>query len=313
MKKTVEISVIVPVYNEAKNIDLFTYKTVETIKALVVSYEIIFVLDPSSDSSLEKIQEHISKNSNIKLILFSRRFGQPAATMAGIHNCIGESSVIIDCDLQDPPELIAILYNKLKEGYDVVTAKRIGRQGETVIKKIISKLGYWLINKITDISIPRDTGDFRIISKKIINELKKINEQSFFLRGLVSYIGYKQTFIDYVRDKRKDDSGKYNKYFGSLKIAFDGIFGFSSKPLTYIFLFGICLSFFSFITALFYLYQKFFLNVTPGLSSTIIFISFFSGVQIFILGIMGEYIGRIYNEVKKRSNYIIDKKINFND
>ena len=313
MKKTVEISVIVPVYNEAKNIDLFTYKTVETIKALVVSYEIIFVLDPSSDSSLEKIQEHISKNSNIKLILFSRRFGQPAATMAGIHNCIGESSVIIDCDLQDPPELIAILYNKLKEGYDVVTAKRIGRQGETVIKKIISKLGYWLINKITDISIPRDTGDFRIISKKIINELKKINEQSFFLRGLVSYIGYKQTFIEYVRDKRKDDSGKYNKYFGSLKIAFDGIFGFSSKPLTYIFLFGICLSFFSFITALYYLYQKFFLNVTPGLSSTIIFISFFSGVQIFILGIMGEYIGRIYNEVKKRSNYIIDKKINFND
>jgi dolichol-phosphate mannosyltransferase len=233
--------------------------------------------------------------------------------MAGIHNCIGESSVIIDCDLQDPPELIASLYNKLKEGYDVVTAKRIGRQGETVIKKIISKLGYWLINKITDISIPRDTGDFRIISKKIINELKKINEQSFFLRGLVSYIGYKQTFIEYVRDKRIDDSGKYNKYFGSLKIAFDGIFGFSSKPLTYIFLFGICLSFFSFIIALYYLYQKFFLNVTPGLSSTIIFISFFSGIQIFILGIIGEYIGRIYNEVKKRSNYIIDKKINFND
>ena len=313
MKKLVEISVIVPVYNEAKNIELFTCKTVETIKALVVSYEIIFVLDPSSDSSLEKIQEHISKNSNIKLILFSRRFGQPEATMAGIHNFIGESSVIIDCDLQDPPELIASLYNKLKEGYDVVTAKRIGRQGETVIKKIVSKLGYWLINKITDISIPRDTGDFRIISKKIINELKKINEQSFFLRGLVSYIGYKQTFIEYVRDKRIDDSGKYNKYFGSLKIAFDGIFGFSSKPLTYIFLFGICLSFFSFITALYYLYQKFFLNVTPGLSSTIIFISFFSGVQIFILGIMGEYIGRIYNEVKKRSNYIIDKKINFND
>lgn len=313
MKKTVEISVIVPVYNESKSIELFTYKTVETIKALVVSYEIIFVLDPSSDSSLEKIQEQISKNSNIKLILLSRRFGQPAATMAGIHNCVGETSVIIDCDLQDPPELIAILYNKLKEGYDVVTAKRIGRQGETVIKKIISKLGYWLINKITDISIPRDTGDFRIISKKIINELKKINEQSFFLRGLVSYIGYKQTFIEYVRDKRIEDSGKYNKYFGSLKIAFDGIFGFSSKPLTYIFLFGICLSFFSFITALYYLYQKFFLNITPGLSSTIIFISFFSGIQIFILGIIGEYIGRIYNEVKKRSNYIIDKKINFND
>jgi dolichol-phosphate mannosyltransferase len=313
MKKTVEISVIVPVYNEAKNIDLFTYKTVETIKALVVSYEIIFVLDPSTDSSLEKIQEQISKNSNIKLILFSRRFGQPAATMAGIHNCIGESSVIIDCDLQDPPELIASLYSKLKEGYDVVTAKRIGRQGETVIKKIISKLGYWLINKITDISIPRDTGDFRIISKKIINELKKINEQSFFLRGLVSYIGYKQTFIEYVRDKRKDDSGKYNKYFGSLKIAFDGIFGFSSKPLTYIFLFGVLLSIFSFIIALYYLYQKFFLNITPGLSSTIIFISFFSGIQIFILGIMGEYVGRIYNEVKKRPNYIIDKKINFHD
>jgi dolichol-phosphate mannosyltransferase len=311
--KLIEISVVVPVYNEENNIEIFTEQTVKAIENLNISYEILFILDPSTDNSLEKIKEQIKKNANIKLILFSRRFGQQVATMAGINNCKGENCVIIDCDLQDPPKLIVNLYKKLKDGYDVVVAKRKKRFGETIIKKIVSQAGYYFINKITDIEIPRDTGDFRIISKKIINELKKIDETSYFLRGLVSYIGYNQTYIEYDRDERKSGKGKYNQYFGSLKIGFDGIFGFSSKPLTYIFLFGICLSFFSFITALYYLYQKFFLNITPGLSTTIIFISFFSGVQIFILGVIGEYVGRIYNEVKKRPKYIIDKKINFDD
>lgn len=311
MIKQFDISVVVPVYNEENNIERFTKRTVDVLETMDVKYEILFVLDPSTDNSFKKIQKQINDNNNIKMILLSRRFGQQAATMAGIHNCSGTNCVIIDCDLQDPPELIKDLYIRLKEGYDVVVAKRRSRKGETIIKKFINKVGYWIINKITDISIPRDTGDFRIISRKIIDELVKINEQSYFLRGLVSYIGYKQTFIEYHRNERSEDKGKYNRYFGSLKIGFDGIFGFSTKPLTFVFFMGLFLCFFSFLISVYYIYQKYFRDITPGLSSTIIFISFFSGVQLFSLGLIGEYIGRIYNEIKKRPNFIVDKKYNF--
>ena len=313
MIKQIDISVVVPVYNEENNIETFTKRTVDILKSMDVKYEILFVLDPCTDNSFKKIQEQINDNNNIKMILLSRRFGQQAATMAGIHNCSGINCVIIDCDLQDPPELIKDLYARLKEGYDVVVAKRRTRKGETIIKKFINKVGYLIINKITDISIPRDTGDFRIISRKIIDELVKINEQSYFLRGLVSYIGYKQTFIEYHRNERSEDKGKYNRYFGSLKIGFDGIFGFSTKPLTFVFFMGLFLCFFSFLISIYYIYQKYFRDITPGLSSTIIFISFFSGVQLFSLGLIGEYIGRIYNEIKKRPNFIVDKKYNFDN
>jgi dolichol-phosphate mannosyltransferase len=247
------------------------------------------------------------------MILFSRKFGQQVATMAGIKNCKGESCVVIDCDLQDPPETIIDLHNKMNRGFDVVYAKRTHRAGETFIKKIISKIGYYIINKITDANIPRDTGDFRIISKRIINELKKLKGTNFFLRGLVSHIGYKQTFIEYDRRERFGGKSKYNKYFGSFKIAFDGIFGFSSRPLYLMFILGLFLSLISFILAIYYLFQKFFTNITPGLSSTIILISFFSGVQLFCLGLLGEYVGRIYDEVKKYPTFIIDQKINFDE
>ena len=313
MNKLSKISIIVPVYNEEKNIKKFLERTELSLKSINVDYEILFVLDPSTDSTFEIINDQIKLNKKIKLILLSRRFGQQAATMAGIHNCTGDNSVIIDCDLQDPPELIVDLFNKLQEGYDVVTAKRKKRYGETILKKIITKVGYWFLNKITDIQIPRDTGDFRIISKKVIGELKNINEPSFFLRGLVSYVGYKQTFVEYDREERFEGKGKYNRHIGSLKIAFDGIFGFTSKPLTFIFISGIFLCIFSIIISIYYLYQKIFTNIIPGLSSTIIFISFFSGIQLFSIGLIGEYVGRIYDEIKKRPNYIIDKKINFDN
>ena len=204
---------------------MFSFKKINS------DYEIIFVLDPSSDDSEKIIKSEIESNSKIKLIVFSRRFGQPSATMAGIHNVSGDRCVIIDCDLQDPPELIFDMNEKMNEGYDVVLARRKSRKGETLFKKIITKLGYKLIEKITDIKIPKDTGDFRIISKRVIENLKKFKEPSAFLRGLVAYIGFSQTFVEYDRDERSDGYSKYNKYFGSIQIAFNGIFGFSSKPL----------------------------------------------------------------------------------
>ena len=309
-----KIFVVIPVYNEEENIKTFLERTVATINKIKIDYEILFIADPCEDKTEEIIKEHISKNSKIKLIVLSRRFGQPAATMAGIQNITGDRCVIIDCDLQDPPELIFDMNKKIDDGFDVVLTRRKSRKGETIIKKIITKVGYILIEKITDIKIPKDTGDFRIISKKIIENLKKFKEPNAFLRGLVAYVGFKQTFIEYDRDERLEGNSKYNKYLGSIKIAFNGIFGFSSKPLFLMSILGFSFALLSFLVGIYYIIIKLIdPNVTPGLSSTILFITFFSGLNLFGLGLLGEYVGRIYDEVKGRPNFIIDKKFNFDE
>ncbi len=309
-----KISVVIPVYNEEENIKTFLERTVATINKIKIDYEILFIADPCEDKTEEIIKEHISENSKIKLIVLSRRFGQPAATMAGIQNITGDRCVIIDCDLQDPPELIFDMNKKIDDGFDVVLTKRKSRKGETIIKKIITKVGYIFIEKITDIKIPKDTGDFRIVSKKIIENLKKFKEPNAFLRGLVAYVGFKQTFIEYDRDERHEGNSKYNKYLGSIKIAFNGIFGFSSKPLFLMSILGFSFALLSFLVGIYYIIIKLIdPNVTPGLSSTILFITFFSGLNLFGLGLLGEYVGRIYDEVKGRPNFIIDKRFNFDE
>ena len=309
-----KISVVVPVYNEEENIKTFLERTVATINKIKIDYEILFIADPCEDRTEKIIKEHIAENSKIKLIVLSRRFGQPAATMAGIQNITGDRCVIIDCDLQDPPELIFDMNKKIDDGFDVVLTRRKSRKGETIIKKIITKVGYIFIEKITDIKIPKDTGDFRIVSKKIIENLKNFKEPNAFLRGLVAYVGFKQTFIDYDRDERLEGNSKYNKYLGSIKIAFNGIFGFSSKPLFLMSVLGFSFALLSFLVGIYYIIIKLIdPNVTPGLSSTILFITFFSGLNLFGLGLLGEYVGRIYDEVKDRPNFIIDKKFNFDE
>jgi|TARA_B100001093_G_scaffold520093_1_gene612622 dolichol-phosphate mannosyltransferase len=309
-----KLSIIVPVYNEEKNIPEFLNRLLATLKKINIDYEIIFLLDPSTDNTEELIINETKKNNKIKLIVFSRRFGQPSATMAGIHHSSGERCVIIDCDLQDPPELIEDMNQKMDEGFDAVLARRRSRKGETLIKKLITKIGYHLIEKITDIKIPKNTGDFRIISKRIIENLKKFKEPNGFLRGLVAYIGFNQTFIDYDRDERSEGNSKYNKYLGSIQIAFNGIFGFSSRPLFLMSIIGFIFALLSFSIGIYYLIVKLIdPTITPGLSSTVLFITFFSGLNLIGLGLLGEYVGRIYDEVKNRPNFIIDKKYNFND
>jgi dolichol-phosphate mannosyltransferase len=208
------------------------------------------------------------------------------------------------------------LYLKFVENkdLDVIYAKRKSRKGETIIKKIFSKFGYFVINKFSDINIPRDTGDFRILSKRVVDKLIQHQEAHAFLRGMVAYIGFKQDFIEYERDERLYGKSKYNRFFGSLKIGLNGIFGFTSKPLIIMSITGFFLSFFSFLLGLLYLIQKIIgINLTPGLSTIVILITFFSGVQLLSLGLVGEYISRIYDEIKKRPLYIIDKKINFSE
>ena len=309
-----EISIVVPVHNEDESIKPFLQRAENVMDKIGKAYEIIFALDPSSDNTEKIILGEIKRNKNIRLLVFSRRFGQPAATIAGILNCKGSYCVIIDVDLQDPPEKIEELYKKIISGFEVVYAKRKSRKGETFFKKIISSLGYYLINKLSDIHIPRDAGDYRIISRRVIDQLNKLNESHGFLRGMVAFIGYSQSYIEYDRDERHAGKSKYNKFLGSLKIGFNGLIGFSSRPLFLMSVLGFIIALLSFILGVWYLFQKISgINLTPGLTTTVILISFFAGVQLLGLGLLGEYIGRIYDEVKKRPKYILDKKINFDD
>jgi polyisoprenyl-phosphate glycosyltransferase len=308
----VTLSVVVPVYKEAGNIKPFLRRTEAVMVKLGVSYEIIFALDPSPDETEAVILLEIERNPAVKLILFSRRFGQPAATMAGILNCTGEKCVVIDVDLQDQPEVIEPLYNKMAEGYEVVYAMRMSREGETLIKRAVSYFGYSVINRLSDVQIPRNTGDFRIMSRRVIEELRQLSETHGFLRGMVAYVGFKQTAVPYNRDARLTGSGNYNRLIGSLRIGINGLVGFSSRPLQMMSMAGFVLAAFSFAIGIWYLIQKLMgFDLTPGLPTTVLVVTFFSGVQLLALGVVGEYIGRIYDETKRRPMYIVDRKVNF--
>jgi dolichol-phosphate mannosyltransferase len=202
----------------------------------------------------------------------------------------------------------------LENGYDVAYGQRISRKGETLVKKVISAAGYRVINRISEVQIPTDTGDFRLMSRRVVDEINRLTEQNGFLRGLVSYVGFKQVAVRYERDSRFAGIGSYNRYLGSAKIALNGIIGFSSKPLNYMGLVGGLISSLSFLFGFWYFIQKLLgFDLTPGLSTTVILITFFSGIQLLSIGLLGQYISRIYDEVKKRPTYIIDSKINFDD
>lgn len=313
-KVPITISLVVPVYKEEANIRPFLQRAEKVFDSMGKSYEIIFALDPSPDRTEEVILEEIDRNPNIKLMVFSRRFGQPAATMAGILSCQGETCVVIDVDLQDQPELIARMYAKLGEGYEVVYAKRRTREGETLVKRMIAGLGYTVINRLSDVRIPRDTGDFRIMTRRVIEEIRLLNETHGFLRGLVAYVGFRQSFIEYDRDPRFAGKGKYNRLTGSLKIGLNGLIGFSSRPLFAMSITGFVLALFSFMLGAWYVLQKLMgIDLTPGLSTTVLVVTFFAGVQLLGLGLIGEYVGRIYDEVKRRPMYIVDRRVNFTD
>lgn len=307
-----QISLIVPVYKEESNIRPFLARAEAVFAKMGKTYEIIFSMDPSPDATEQVILEEINRNPNIKLLLFSRRFGQPAATVAGILFCTGETCVVIDVDLQDQPELVEDMYAKLAEGFEVVYATRRSRQGETFIKRVISHFGYTVINKLSDVKIPRNTGDFRIMTRRVIEELRNLNETHGFLRGLVAYVGFKQGYIEYDRDERFAGTGNYNRLTGSLKIGLNGLISFSSRPLFLMSIVGFSLAGLSFLLGAWYVVQNLFgVDLTPGLSTTVLVISFFSGMQLLGLGLIGEYVGRIYDEVKRRPMYIVDRKVNF--
>ena len=311
---TIDISIVIPVYKEESNILPFLGRLLPVIGEISKTFEVIFVLDPSPDNTEKIIVENSNSNSNIKLIKMSRRFGQPAATMAGLAYSSGKRVVVIDVDLQDPPELIIELSRKMDEGFDVAYATRRTREGETFIKKIFAKLGYKVINSLSEVQIPKNTGDFRMMSRRVVDEICALNEKHGFLRGLVAYVGFNQTGILYDRDSRHSGKGNYNRYLGSLRIGINGLVGFSARPLNIMSAFGGGVASFSFLLGGWYAIQKIFrVSLTPGLSTTVILISFFAGIQLLSLGLVGEYISRIYDEVKSRPMYIVEEKVGFDD
>ncbi|MFN4234419.1 MAG: glycosyltransferase family 2 protein [Bacteroidia bacterium] len=305
--KNIDISVIVPIYNEEQIISELYSRLQKTVTQISKNYELIFVNDGSKDHSLLELLKLSEQDPRVFYINFSRNFGHQIAVTAGLDASNGQAVVIIDGDLQDPPELITDLYAKYKEGYDVVYAKRKERRGESAFKKVTAKLFYRILKRITDIDIPLDTGDFRLIDRKVVNYLNQMPEQNKFLRGQIAWLGFKQTEVLFNRDKRK--YGKTGYSLGKmLRLAMDGITSFSDIPLQLVTKLGFTISFVSFIIILYAIYSHFILERTiTGWTSLIISSMFIGGIQLISIGIIGEYISRINKNVLKRPLYIIEK------
>ncbi len=302
------LSIVVPVYNEENGITPFLLRTEAVVEELGCDYEIIFCMDPSTDHTYDVIKEHMTLNKHVKLITMSRRFRQAAATMAGVLNCAGDICVVIDVDLQDPPEVIPDLVEKWKEGYDVVYAQRLDRQGETKLRKLIDLTAYRVIRFLSDVEIPVDTADFRLITRRVIEELRKMPETNMFFRGMVSYVGFKQAAVRYHREAREADKSKYNRFFGEFRMGFHGIFCFSSKPLEYVTFLGVFMTGFGFLLSVIYWFQRLFSGKKKTfISGTAALLWLLGGLQIFVSGLLGEYITRIYDDVKGRQRFIIDE------
>lgn len=307
MNKKISLSVVIPAFNEADNLNILHERLTKIIAKY--DYEIIIINDGSSDGTAQKVKEIIVKDSQVKLIDFSRNFGQEAATAAGLEYAKGEVVVVMDADLQDPPEVIDQMLAKWQEGYEVVYAVRESRRGDRLLKKILSYGFYWFIAKVSDIKIPRNTGDFRLLDRKAVEAFKKLKEKSRLFRGLISFIGFKQTAVYIHRDSRNAGETKYST-LKSAKLAMDGIISFSTKPLSLITFCGILVSLVSIIWGIVLIFIKTFHNFpVPGWTSLMVLILFVSGFQIFLLGILAEYIARILIEVKDRPLYLIKELI----
>ena len=305
--KSMEISIVVPLYNEEKNIRLMHDRLVSSILKISSNFEIIYVNDGSNDNSFLELLKLSDEDERVKYINFSRNFGHQIAVTAGLDYSKGAAVVIIDGDLQDPPEVIPEMYAMYKEGFEVVYGQRLIRKGESFFKKITAKYFYRILKKITNINIPVDTGDFRLIDRKIVNDLKNMPEQNKFLRGQIAWLGYRQTSIFFERDERKFGETGY-PFSKMLKFALDGITGFSDIPLQFVTKTGIFISFISFLVILYAIFSHFILERTiTGWTSLIISSMFIGGVQLISVGIIGEYISRINKNVQNRPLYIVSE------
>lgn len=304
-------SIVVPVFNEAPNVAAFYDRITKVMAGMGEPYEIIFINDGSKDDTLSHLLSLAEKDPKVKIIDLSRNFGKEIALTAGIDYASGEAVIPIDADLQDPPELIPELIAKWREGYDIVYATRLQRDGESWLKRLTARLFYRTVRKITSIEIPKDTGDFRLLSRPAVEALKRLRERNRFMKGLFTWVGFRQTAVYYRRLPRNAGKTKWN-YWRLWNFAIEGITSFSYIPLQFATYFGLSVAFFAFMYALFIVVRTvLFGRDVPGYPSLITVILFLGGVQLFAIGILGEYIGRIYNEVKQRPLYIVKDKYGY--
>ena len=309
MKK---ISVIIPMYYEEEVAEKCYEKMTEVLQRIAnYEYEIICVNDGSQDRTLEILEEIAKKDKKVKIISFSRNFGHQCAVTAGLKEVTGDVAVIIDADLQDPPELIPEMLKCWEDGNEVVYGKRKTRAGESKFKLMTAKMFYKTLNALSDVEIPKDTGDFRLVDRKIVDQMNQLPEHNKFLRGLWGWLGYKQYAFEYERQERYAGKTKY-PLKKMLKLAQDGIIGFSTKPLKIVGVLGGISIVLSLIVLIYSLIVYIFNlgDIEKGWTSIMVAVTFFAGVQLVSLWIISEYIGRIYDESKNRPQYIVDKKIN---
>lgn len=305
--QNIELSIIAPFYNEQIGLDDFFSAIEPILKNNKFSYEIICIDDGSDDSTLTNLLKHRQRNSAIKVISLSRNFGKEAALSAGLNYCCGRAVIPIDVDLQDPVELIPELVSKWKEGYDVVYATRTSRKKDSFFKRKTAQWFYRIYNAISSQSIPVNTGDFRLIDARIVDIIKKLPERNRFMKGLFSWVGFKQIGIEYVRQDRFAGNTKWN-YWKLWNFALDGITSFSTAPLRICTYLGLLVSIASFIFMIFLIVRTIVNGIdVPGYASVMVAVLMIGGIQLTFLGIIGEYLGRVFQETKQRPLYIVSE------
>jgi len=311
----VTYSIVIPAYNEEPVIDEMYRRTTAAMQALGEPYEILFVDDGSHDRTLAIVKEIQQTDACVKVLSLARNYGHQLAITAGLEHASGKAVVVIDADLQDPPELIAELAGKWKEGYDVVYAQRDERKGETFFKKVTASLFYRFMRKVAQVDLPPDTGDFRLMSRRVVDSLNRFREQHRFVRGLVSWIGYRQVAVTYVRDERFAGETHYS-FPRMLKFAIDGIASFSYVPLRMATVLGVLLAMASSLGIAGVVILRFLHGqsvLLSGGSILVLLVMLLGGIQLLALGLIGEYVGRIYDEVKHRPLYLLEEEIGFEE
>jgi polyisoprenyl-phosphate glycosyltransferase len=313
-QSAVELSVVVPVHNEEAVLQPFFTRLLSTLEAAAVkSFEIICVNDGSSDRSLEFLREMNQRLPAVKIISLSRNFGKDVAISAGFDYASGAAVIPIDADLQDPPELIGPMMAKWREGFDVVYATRRRRDGDSWLKRTAARSFYYLFDRITDIPIPHDTGDFRLLDRRVVDVLIRLPERTRFMKGLFAWVGFRQAALEFDREERAAGETKWS-YWRLWNFALDAVTSFSSMPLKVWSYLGLIISIFAFLFALFLAALKIIRGIdVPGYASLMVAVLFFGGVQLISLGIIGEYLARMYNEIKGRPLYLVRDQWGFKD
>ncbi len=306
MINSLYFTLLIPCYNEVENIPVL-YKRLKKVLATVAEYEILFINDGSSDGTTELLKELSEKDDKVSFIRFSRNFGHQAALKAGYDHARGDVVICMDADMQHPPELIPEMIEKWQQGYDVVYTIREDKKNMPFIKRVTSKIFYWFINKLSDTSINRGAADFRLLDRKVVDALRRMPETNLFFRGMIPWLGFKQIGIPYRANEREAGETKFS--FGKmLNLALSGVTGFSIRPLRLSLFAGLTIALLAAIYGFYAIVMALFTDKTiTGWTSVIVSVLFLSGIQLIVLGIMGEYIGKLFMEIKRRPHYVIEE------